>query len=174
VIRNATSLNDTLTKLEQNKYATLNKCLNEIEFCWVNAERYNGVPHPIAVEMRQQFKKLLRPISVRTTTGFCAEVYRIQTCIGRLLARNPVDAHSGGTTPSRVAAKHFSTNLEMQMFITACEMLTDTRDHDTIKQIVARRKKLMIMMTSLRPDTFKAVKAFVRAALKKQGLEYPS
>jgi hypothetical protein len=185
VIRNPTSLNDILTKLEQNEYPTLDKCLQEIELCWANTECYNGASHPIAHlagEMRQQFQKLFRPISVRTIAGFCAEVYRIRTRIGRLLASNPVDGQSGGAKLSKVTVKQFPTEVEMQTFITACELLTDARDHETIRQIVeqhqpdlvAGRKKVTIVMTSLRPETFRAVKVFVRTALKKQGLEYPS
>ena len=69
----------------------------------------------------------------------------------------------------------------MQNLITACEMLTDKEDHKKLKDVIAEHqpdlilpgRKSIILTTQLYPNTFKAVKTFLKEALKKQDLEYP-
>jgi hypothetical protein len=60
--------------------------------------------------------------------------------------------------------------------------VTDVKDHEMLKSIISEHqpelisgdRKRVIFTTSLRPATFRAVKSFLRSALKNQGLDYPS
>jgi hypothetical protein len=187
LIHNPICLSKILEKLENRRYSNLTEFLKEIELCWANAERYYGPTHVIgllASEMRARFKKMHRAMSVNHVPGFCAEAYRLRARIGRLLSNSPFAERlpSDPIDPSKNIAKQLPSESDLQNLVAAGDLLISNADHQALKKIIEKHQpelisdkgKLLIVTTRLHPVTFKAARTFLRAALKAQGLEYPS
>jgi hypothetical protein len=185
IVPDPISLKEITSKLKRNKYPSLRDFREEIERCWSNAERYNGANHPIghlAALMRLEFAKLFREVEVKTVSGFCAEVYRLRTRIGRLIARNPRFPQPEIETSDHGAfsVKKLPSAVDLQRLAMATDLLTDPQDHEDLRLVLQAHqpelvtgKSVVVVASSLRPDTFRAVRTSVKSALLRQGLEYP-
>jgi hypothetical protein len=187
LIHNPICIRQIIEKLENRRYSNLTEFLREVELCWANAERYFGPSHLIgllASEMRARFKKMHRAMSVCHVPGFCAEAYRLRARIGRLLSISPFAERlpSDPIDPSKNIAKQLPTETDLQNLVAAGDLLVGADEHRTLRRIIGEHQpeliggngKLVIVTTRLHPVTFKAARTFLRAALKAQGLEYPS
>jgi hypothetical protein len=182
IVPEPTSLKEILSTLKRNAYPSPHNCRQEIERCWSNAERYNGTDHPIgqlAGMMRREFAKLFREIDVRTVSGFCAEVHRLRNQIGRWLTHNPYAPQADGD--GALSLKALPTEVELQQLATATDLLTDKHDHEDLHMILQAHqpelvsgKKIVVLTSSLRADTFRAIRSCVKSALVREGLEYPA
>lgn len=188
IIKNPMDLNTIKTKIENQQYNSPKECLDDFELVWNNAEKYYGKKSPVfslANEVHKLFKKIYRPIYIRSVHGFCEEAYRYRTKIENLIFNSPFQGNSPDaqilSANKKSLIKQLSPEEEMQNLITACEMLTDKEDHKKLKEIITEHqpelilpgRKPIILTTQLYPNTFKAVKSFLKEALKKQDLEYP-
>ncbi|OHT09652.1 Bromodomain containing protein [Tritrichomonas foetus] len=189
IVKKPIDISTVIENIEANNYRSLKECVDDVELVWNNAEKFYGKKSQIwllANEVKNIFKKLYRPLYVRTIHGYCDESYRLRTKIEKLILTSPYISSNGEipnlTDDKRGLIKQLAPEEEMQSLITACEMLTDKEDHQEIKAIIEARqpelihpgKKTVIMTTQLNPATFREIKNYVKNALKKQGLEYPS
>jgi hypothetical protein len=184
VISDPTSLREIATKLEKGEYASLSDCRKEIERCWTNAERYNGVDHPVgqmAASLRARFEKLYRVISVTTVPGFCKEVSRLKSRLGDLINRNPWGT-TGEAVPEveRISVGDLPSAAELQGLVIASDLITDRKVHEEIRATIESHQpellngESMVVTTGLRPATFRALRACVAMELARHGLEFPA
>jgi hypothetical protein len=183
-ILHPTSLASISEKLAANKFSTVEECCAEIELCWANAEEYYGSFDPIsalAEEMRRQFEKLSSCLS-QSVAKFCADLYKYQSKLGKLLLRGPNETENMDVNDDfKSTLRQLPTESEMENLIVACDMLDNPADHEELIGIVRKyqpelihpNQKLIIVTTSLRPETLNAIRTFLKAALQKNGLDYP-
>ena len=188
IIKKPMDIRTVISKIKNDEYKSLKECIDDIELVWNNAEKYYGRNSNITIlanEVKNQFRRLFRPVSVRSVHGFCEEVYRLRTRIEKQIAASPYIEQSNESNAlsedKKSLIKQLTSEEEMQNLITAVELLTDKNDHLELKKIIEEKqpnlllpgRKAVIMTTQLSPATFKEIKTFVKSALKKHGLEYP-
>lgn len=188
IIKTPMDLETIRQKLINHEYSNLDTFTIDIELVWHNVEKYYGKKsnvYALANEVHRLFKKFYRPFYIRSIHGFCDEAYKYRTKLENQISNSPFSIQSSNSKNLSSDIKNLVKNLipeeEMQNLITASELLTDKDDHLKLKQIIEENqpnliragKKTEILTTELNPQTFQAVKAFLKEGLIKQGLEYP-
>jgi hypothetical protein len=197
VVPQPIDLSMILTRLESEQYTSIQEWLNDVELIWSNCEQYCASLPPLsptrrlhgilASENRRLFKKESQRFEGLILSNWCRNVYARRTQVTKLMTQPPgkikqFTASLGAARVTRQTPGGMSER-EMSCFVSAAAMMQSDSDHRDLINLLTQLEPewdldngnptLAVDVTRLKPTTIQAVKAFMKAALERQGANYP-
>ena len=185
IIKVPMDLTTLQNNLKSGVYSSPTDFDNDAELIWTNAEKFYGKMSflgIVASEMRKIFNKCKRKVMVKTVNGFYEAVMRLNNKIKDEILNETITSGNDELLLLKKDTKNITQQLisenDMFNFMNAFEMITDEEDLKRINEIIKEKqpelliKTNVVPLTNLYPSTFKALKSFLKDALKKKNLDY--